>query len=294
MKNLFKAHEPRNVYPFFKGVENHISYVLRPIRVPTPKEAVRHMLGSVVRRDYGASPGFLWRVLKDSLCGIRLTFRGAFLDRRGNLLATFPTFATVSLMESFDICVNDLLKQHAIPETDGQFMLIADRGVTLAFGNYGTGTVTATYISPNTFTCYRNGIFSRAVNEFSHHRPRGFRSIAPHMCVTGDIEASAYFFNFSSDAAYDTVANPVAKLYRNEKEFIEAPFGEILPFGASERSIRGIFGDRAEEFLAPNGGYGTLIAEENGLTLGSIHLIRNHKTRAMSIEHTRPAHMYVV
>ena len=290
---LFKIHEPRNVFPFFENCENRLSYVLRNTHTATPKQALRYVAGRLLRRDYRNSPEYLSRIVVDSFRGMRLSFRGAFLTRDGKLLATFPTFASVKYPEGIDISVNDLLEKHNVPKQDGQFLLIADRGIKLDT-DYTTGTITATYISPHGFTCYRNGIFARPVNHFHHHRPVGFRSIAPHMCVTDSAEASAYFFNFSSDLNFSDAANPKTFLYRNDQECLEADFGTIPPFGAAERSITEIFGDEAKSFLQPTHGFGTLIAEQTGITLGSIHLIRNQETRSMSIEHTRPTHMYVL
>ncbi len=292
-KQLFKPHEPRNVYPVFAECQNRLSYIFRDIYVAKPHQALRFATKSVIERDKRASIPFLSRVLLDSLRGIRMRFRGAYLDRDGHLICEFPELAEVSYRQSFDLSVNDLLREKGIPVQDGQFLMIADRGLKLDSG-LSTGTLTATYINNKTFTCYRNAIFARPVNDFAHHKPRGFRSIAPHMFVSGELDSYAFFCNFSSDAAYDRVANPKVRLYRDEKEFLEGNFGNIPAFGAAERSMRQLFGDEVEEFLKSSDGCGTLVAEEASLTLSSIHLIRNRRAGTMSIEHTRPTHMYVV
>jgi len=229
----------------------------------------------------------------DSIRGIRLRFRGAFLDRAGKLIAEFPSFATVRYLEGFDVSINELLSARGVPLQDGQFLLVADRGVKLDSG-YSIGTVGAVYRSPRTFTCYRNGAFARPMNEFAHHKPRGFRSIAPHMIANGTSEASIYLFNFSSDPSFDRPASPKVRLYRRQNEYLEGQFGSIPPFGAAERSLSDMFGPSVGEFLAEGDGMGTLIAEESALTLGSIHLIRNRMAGAMSIEHTRPTQLYVL
>ena len=50
---------------------------------------------------------------------------------------------------------------------NGQFLLIADRGIKLSPQSYTTGTIAAMYITESSFTCYRNGIFARPVNDFN-------------------------------------------------------------------------------------------------------------------------------
>ena len=112
--------------------------------------------------------------------------------------------------------------------------------------------------------------------------------------IDDDVEASAYFFNFSSDPGYDFTADPNVTLLRDDGERLESSFGEIPPFGARERSLTDIFGNEVRDFLAPPATYGTLIAEQAGVTIGSAHIIRNRRTQSMGIEHTRPTHMYVM
>lgn len=292
-EKLFKPHEPRNVYPVFADCDNRVGYVFRDTYVSSPRTAIRFAAKSFVKRDHRTPVGFLSRVVLDSFRGIEMRFRGAFLDRDGKLLATFPEFARIRYLEGFDVSVNDLLAAQGIPLQDGQFLVIADRGLKLDTG-FSTGTLSATYLNDHTFTCYRNSIFARPVNELTHHRPQGFRSIAPHMFVSDELESSALFCNFSSDPRYSETANPKVKLYRNEREFLEADFGPIPAFGAAEKSMSELFGKGVKEYLKASSGSGTLIAEQTGITLSSIHLIRNRKTGSMSIEHTRPTHMYVL
>lgn len=110
--------------------------------------------------------------------------------------------------------------------------------------------------------------------------------------LAGAPQASAYFFNFSSDPRYDFTACPTLTLLRDDGAKLTGTFGQIPPFGARERSLTEMFGEAARPFLAGSA-YATLIAEQPGVTLGSIHLIRNRARGGMSIEHTRPTHMYV-
>ncbi|MEK9643939.1 MAG: hypothetical protein VW547_00205 [Alphaproteobacteria bacterium] len=289
-RDTFRTYEPRAVYPVFADRDNRIAYVLRETYIADPRAALRHAAGRLLRRDHHVAPAFLSRIVLDSIRGIRLRFRGAFLDRDGNLLATVPVFAETAYGQGFEISLNALMEDAGIPIRNAQFLLIADRGVKLD-GGYSIGTVTAAYGGETGFTCYRNAAFARPVNEFAHHRPVGFRSIAPHMACFGEIEASAYFFNFSSDPDYAFTANPTVRLLRDDGQSLEAAFGSIPPFGARERSLSELFGPEVRDFL--DGQYGTLIAEQDGVTIGSVHIIRNRKTRSMGIEHTRPTHMYV-
>ena len=290
---LFRAYEPRNVFPFFANLQNHLSYVLRETYVPTFRQSIKHSAKLVLKRDRRVSASHIGRLLIDSQRGIRLNFRGAFFSRNGQLLGVIPEFASLRYFQSFDINVNQLLAKAGIPIQDGLFLAIADRPVKLDSG-MSTGTLSAVYRGPSTFTCYRNSIFARPVNEFSHHRPQGFRSLAPQMLETEEMSSSAFFCNFSSDLQYRYIANPTVRLHRSKDEFLEAKFGEIPPFGGHERTLEQLFGSQVRSFLAPFGGYGTLVAEEKGVTLSSIHLIRNHRVGTVSIEHTRPTHMYVV
>lgn len=291
-QKLFRAHEPRAVYPVFADRDNRIAYVLRETYIATPQAAIRHAAGRILRRDNRLGTSFLGRIVVDSVRGIRLRFRGAFLDRDGNLLATVPVFAETAYRQGFDVSLNALMEKAGLPLCDAQFLLIADRGVKLD-GGYSIGTVTAAYGGSSGFSCYRNAAFARPTNEFSHHRPLGFRSIAPHMVCSGDIETSAYFFNFSSDSAYDYTVNPDVSLLRDDGERLDAKFGDIPPFGARERRLTEIFGVEVRNFLGGANRYGTLIAEASGVTIGSIHILRNEKHGSLGIEHTRPTHMYV-
>lgn len=290
---LFAPYEPRNVFPYFANCENHLSYVLRDTYLAPPKIAIKYALKSALKRDRRHSAGSLARIIKDSLFEVKIRFRGAFFNRQGKLLATFPVFAEIGYLEAFDVSVNELLERAGVANQDGLFLCIADRGIKLDAG-LSTGTLSAVYLSDRFFTCYRNSIFARPVNEFTHHRPQGFRSIAPHMFVTRDIDSSAFFCNFSSDPGYSQTANPKVRIYRSENEYLEADFGEIPPMGGEEKSMRQLFGQKVESFLAPTDGCGTLIAEQAGITLSSIHILRNLREGTLSIEHTRPTHMYVV
>jgi hypothetical protein len=292
MKKLFEPYEPRAVYPVFADRDNRLSYVLRATYIATPRAATRHALGRLFRRDHHTSMRFLTRIVLDSLTGIRLRFRGAYLDRDGNLLAEIPVFADIGYKQGIDISVNSLITDAGQEIQDGQFLLICDRGIKLD-GGYGIGTVGATYHTPVGFSCYRNGAFARPINDFSHHRPTGFRSIAPHLSISKDIETSAYFFNFSTDPNYQFSANPKVTLLISDGRKLEANFGEIPPFGAREASISKIFGPGAKKFLSKENIGATLIAEQSGVTIGSLHIVRNLKNGAMGIEHTRPTHMYI-
>jgi hypothetical protein len=276
MKTLFEPYEPRAIYPVFADRDNRLSYVLRATYIATPQAATRHALGRLIRRDHHTSLRFLTRIVMNSLTGIRLRFRGVFLDRDGNILAEIPVFSEVEYRQGFDVSLNKLIEQAGLPMSDGQFLLICDRGVKLD-GGYSIGTVGATYHNAQGFTCYRNAAFARPVNEFDHHRPVGFRSIAPHMRLNGNIETSAYFFNFSSDPNYRFTANPQVTLQREDGEKLEADFGEIPPFGAREASLESIFGNTVRNFLQGEKTFGTLIAAQRGVTIGSVHIIRNLK-----------------
>jgi len=289
---LFRPHEPRAVYPVFADRDNRLSYVLRETYIAGLPAALRHAAGRLIRRDHHTAPDFLTRIVLDSIRGIQLNFRGAFFDREGRLIVRIPPFARVQYRQGFDVSINVLLADADVALQDGQFLLIADRGVKLD-GGYSIGTVAAAYSNNSGFTCYRNAAFARPINEFRDHRPVGFRSIAPHMMISDEIDTSAYFFNFSSDAHYDFTANPAVTLLRDDGKTLEARFGVIPPFGARERSLSEIFGERVRDFLGGDGTYGTLIAEQEGVTIGSAHIIRNRRTNTMGIEHTRPTHMYV-
>lgn len=290
-KPLFEAHEPRNVFPVFAECENRINYAYTPLKSST-KQVMGYLYSNIKNPERYLPRRKLVSIIYKNLARKTVKFRGAFCDRDGNLITTFKPFVELSENQGFDICVNDLLKEQGLPVQDGQFLLVADASVVLS-RKYSTGVITAAYLKENSVTCYRNGSYARAVNHFSHHRPRGFRSIAPHTIYNDDVETTAYFFNFSSDPTYDYTANPDMTLQRDDGKELKAKFGDIPPNGAKERGLVEIFGEEVKDFLKPSGNCGTLIAEAQGVTLGSIHLIRNRKTGTMAIEHTRPTHAYL-
>lgn len=295
MKDLFLNHEPRNVFPIFKNCENKLSYILRGNDISnffqTSKFVTKRLLKG---KDKNESNDFFLRLLYDSLFGIKISFRGFFLNNNGKILCEIKNIAKVRYGEGFDISINNILKEKNIEMQDGQFLLIADRGVKLSNQSYTTGTIAAMYQTDTSFTCYRNGIFARPVNDFKHHVPKGFRCIVPQIYVNEDVETSAVFMNFSSDINYNKSASPKMTLYNYCNDKLEGKYKTLKPFGSYEQSLSETFGENVRDFLSPGKGYGTLVAEQSDVTLSSIHLIRNKKLNTIGIEHTRPTHMYVI
>jgi len=295
MKLLFLDHEPRNVFPVFKNCENKLSYILRGSDISNFIQTSKYILKRVIKgKEKNESNKFFLRLLNDSILGIKINFRGYFLNNEGEILCEIKNIASVRYGEGFDISINKILKKNKIEMQNGQFLLIADRGIKLSPQSYTTGTIAAMYITESSFTCYRNGIFARPVNDFNHHVPKGFRCIVPQIYVNEDVETSAVFMNFSSDPNYSKKASPKMTLLNHKNERLEGTYKTLQPFGSYEQSLTETFGKDVKEFLMPGKGYGTLIAEQTDVTLSSIHLIRNHKQNTLGIEHTRPTHMYVI
>ena len=295
MRDLFLSHEPRNVFPIFKDCENRLSYILRSSDIANFFQTSKFIAKRLIKgKETNESYKFFTRLIYDSIIGIKINFRGYFLNNEGKILCEIKNIASIKYGESFDLSINQILLNNNIKQQNGQFLLIADRGIKLSEQSYTTGTIAAVYSTNNSFTCYRNGVFARPINDFKHHKPRGFRCIVPQIYVSKDIETSAIFMNFSSNPNYDKKASPKMKLYNHLNESIEGSFKTLEPFGSYEQSLTETFGKNVKDFLLSGKGYGTLVAEQDDITLSSIHLIRNHKLNTMGIEHTRPTHMYVI
>lgn len=104
--------------------------------------------------------------------------------------------------------------------------------------------------------------------------------------------SSLLLINHSSNPLYDEAVTPRTLLIRSDGETREAEFGAIPPFGAVERSLSDLFGEDIDDFLEPSQGKATTITTCPGVTLASLHLIRSRGGDLISIEHSRPTHVY--
>jgi len=149
------------------------------------------------------------------------------------------------------------------------------------------------YVNAKVVGGYRTGLFTRTLNPTSGKKHFAFTGINPQVMVHKDLVASVLLINHSSDPAYDRTVSPTIRLYRNSREYLEAPFGEIPSHGALERCVTKLF-PQAESYLSENQGRGLTVAHAPGVTLASLHLLRSPKGTTLGIDHSRPAYTNVV
>lgn len=284
---LWSPTEPRLIFPVFAGMENVIDLTLQPGPRRTWRDLARPAynhyrrgkpLGPVLR-DY-------WNLVFDPA----YRFRGCYLDRDGKLLLNTPLPGRFREGGYFSVQINQWLQDNGVPQGDGAFILVANRGRTDLW-NSSPGNASLRVISPTHVTGFRTGFFTRSLNDGKKHF--GFTGLNPQVVVDDQVVASLMLINHSSEPSYNSTVAPTVKLHRSPEEFIEAPFGEIPPFGTRERGLSELF-PQAQEFLKPTQGRGFSVAQCKGSTLASIHVFRDKSGAVLSMDHSRPAHTNIV
>lgn len=224
-RDFWKEWEPRVSFPTFRGVENSYSFV--------PDSS----LNKINLRTLALPVYYLWQGQKSFkstlqtykwiLTNKKIKFRGALLSRDGKLLGDFSVPGEFGPGDILEIKVSELRSKLGLPDEDGQFLLIADRG-RLDRTNSAPGNTTIRYIGKTFIAGYRTGFFARPLNS-STKGHYGFTGINPQIMLTNNLVSSLLLINHSSNPEYTTSVNPTVRLYRNNREFIEASFGEIPP-----------------------------------------------------------------
>lgn len=285
--SAWRQEEPRLNFPIFAGAENHIDFTLQD----DPPLTLRRFAAPAYHFAKGRKPlGTMLTDYRHFVAGEPYRFKGVFLDRQGRERLSGPLEGEYRAGDFFHCNLNDWLKANDIPLEDGNFVLVASRGRADRFLS-SPGNVTLRVVTDERVCGYRTGFFSRPLN--AGHKHFGFTGLNPHVEVNADWLSSLLLINHSSDPAYDKTVNPTVRLYREGGDFLEAPFGDIAPHAALERSMLDLFPE-AEAFLAANGGRGYTVTRLKGASLASIHVQRSRAGQLASMEHSRPAHPNVV
>lgn len=290
---LWKIYEPRFGFPLFAdmksvvGLAFDLGYRPRGLRraLSLAKGVVRYRnppLGTFLAEQAG-----LWLSPR-----LRASFRLAVLSRDGDYLGSVAIPGSYGAGSSMVFDCDEALRELGLAPADRMAMLILSRGNADGWRT-SPGSFTMSYIGEGSFCAYRTGAFARTLNDPTRKSHVGFRGINPKAEATRETIASVLLINHSSDPSWSRVAEPRCELLRADGSSLAADFGAIPPFGARERSLLELFGPEVEAFLAPCDGLGTLITTCEGLTLASLHLLRDRSGRLKAIEHSRPTHVYL-
>lgn len=288
-ENTWQPWHPRAFFPVFADVQNtvdfivqrHQSFSLRALAMPAYAVLKKRKSTSDALRDYG-----------NILLSRPYHFRGVLVDRAGTFVAEWPLGNGLRAGDYFSADINHLCREAGIKLMDGQWVLIANRGRADLMGS-SPGSATMRYVGANYVAGFRTGLFTRVINPVNGKKHFGFTGINPQVMVHPNLVASVLLINHSSDPAYDRAVAPTIRLYRNNTEYLEAPFGDIPSHGALERRVTDLF-PQAEAYLAANQGRGLTVAHASGVSLASLHLLRSPKGDTLGIDHSRPAYTNVV
>lgn len=288
-EHLWKATEPRAMFPVFAQVQNTVDFMVQA----GPRSSLKQIF----------APAYHWYRGRKGLAGIAsdyynmilappYRFRGVFLSLSGRVVAECHFDGAFEVGQLFCADLNRVLADRGLAPIDGSFILIASRGRNDLW-NSSPGNATMRYVGDNFVAGFRTGFFARVLNPVRGKKHQGFTGVNPQVVVRGDFISGLLLMNHSSDPLYDRTVRPVTRLHRNQDEFIEAEFGEIAPFGMTERSVEDLFPE-AREFLGPVNGEGFTVSSAKGSTLASFHIIRSRSGRTLALDHSRPAHTNVV
>lgn len=285
--DIWRQSEPRLNFPIFGDMENHIDITIQEPLPITGRKLAAPMYHWFKKRKRLAATLRDYRLL---LTNPPYRFKGVFLDRQGKQLAADKLPGKFRAGDYFHCNVNEWLAELGVDMTDGNFILVADHGRPDLFSS-SPGNATLRVVGPRHVAGYRTGFFCRLLNV--GHKHFGFTGLNPQIEVSEHAIAALLLINHSSDPDYDRSVCPTVRLHRGVDEFLEAPFGDIPPHAALERSITELFPDAAE-FLAPTDGRGYSITTLRGASLASIHVLRAPDGELLSLEHSRPAHPNIV
>ncbi|MDP2676875.1 MAG: hypothetical protein Q8O83_04285 [bacterium] len=293
--NAWKNREPRFGFPTFKGIDNLVSFSVRPDFVPVDFVKMKREGFGALMHGPRALGGFL-KVNVPLLLFSRdqnLRFKLIVTSRNGEYCGTKKIAGVYPPGGSIDVNVTEVIKDMGLPDDDYMAILVMSNGRHDGVRS-SPGSYSMTYSGKNFYSTYRTGGFIRTLNDPRKKSHFGFRGINPTVIANKDTLSSLFLINHSSWPGYNDVANPRTVLLRADGKTREARFGEIHPFGGVEKSMEELFGKDVHEFLAPFGGKGTTITTCPGVTLASIHITRARDGSSFSIEHSRPTHTYLL
>lgn len=284
---LWRETEPRLNFPIFGDAENHIDLSLQP-GAPIGLRKLAAPIYHYLKKRKKTWPTCVDYI--NILTNPPYQFRGCFVDRQGKLLHYGELPGNYRPGDYFHCNVNEWLRSAGVNICDGGFILISSRGRNDLW-NSSPGNVSLRVVTDRYIAGYRTGFFARTLNAAKGHA--GFTGLNPQVTVNEKVVTGILLINHSSEPEYDKTVCPVVRLYRSAAEWLEAPFGDIPPHAALERSVVNLF-PNAAEFLRETGGRGVSITSAKGATLASIHVLRTPAGELMSLEHSRPAHPNIV
>lgn len=293
--NAWKTREPRFGFPTFKGIDNFVSFSVRPDFLPIDYIKLKREGLGALKRGSRAIAGFLKINLPLFLFARNknLHFKLIVTSREGKYLGTKKIEGKYPPGGSVDINVTDVIKGMGLPDDDYMAILVMSNGRHDGVRS-SPGSYSMTYAGKNFYSTYRTGGFTRILNDSRKKNHYGFRGINPTVIATRDTMSSLFLINHSSYPGYNETVTPHSVLLRADGQTREASFGKISAFGGKEMPVDKLFGKDIVDFLRPFGGKGTVITTCPGVTLASIHITRARDSSSFSIEHSRPTHVYLL
>lgn len=285
--DAWRQNEPRLNFPIFGNAVNQVDFSIQEDRKLTIRRA-----GSPLYRFLTRKLGLraMLRDYRNMVSPQPFTFRGVFIDRAGKQLCCADIPGAFHAGDFFYCDINEWLTAHQIPVQDGNFILVANRGLADRWQS-SPGNVSLTVNYEDRITGYRTGFFARPLNAGNKHV--GFTGLNPRVEVTDQWISGLLLINHSSDPGYDAWVNPTVRLYRDDQNYLEAEFGNIAPHAGAERSVLELFPE-AEAFLAPSHGIGYTVTRLSGFSLASVHVLRTRTGMLAALEHSRPAHTNII
>ena len=294
-RRSWRQWEPRFGFPIFKGMRSFISFSIRPDFAPLEFKKLVQEGTQAVRGGFSSTLAFVQKAAPLLIFNrnARIRFRIIFTTRDGKFLAMRRIADSYPPGGSIDVDLTDMLTRLGFQDDDYMAMMVMSKGRHDGVRS-SPGSYSMTYRSPQSYSTYRTGGFTRILNDSRKKNHYGFRGINPTVVSDTKRMSSLFLINHSSNPSYDESVTPVSLLLRPDGEKREAVFGAIPPFGGVERTMEDLFGSDVSDFLAPYRGRGTTITTCPGATLASLHLIRARDNMSFSIEHSRPAHTYLL
>jgi hypothetical protein len=124
-------------------------------------------------------------------------------------------------------------------------------------------------------------------------RSNSYRMCSQELLINRDWKTLSWHGNVSSDPNYDKQIHARLFILDENGNQLEGPEQVINPFGSVLVDIEEVFGDRAKEHLASNGGRGNyMMHAKDGGAVG-YHFLQNRRTGEIASDHTRPVPFYL-
>jgi hypothetical protein len=282
---------PKNYFPVFRGHNTVIQF----FNAPNPQSFIVKL--RLVKHAWknGGLRGLI--VFLQSLITSVFGFfylKLEFVIFRSNFDVLYRQRITLAKNKTLTLNINEILGDLNRDEAYGVYVR-AEKGSSVNFAGFHTGTFTVSYLSNHNVAMYRNGIFGRPVNDFNHHRPLGFRSFFP-ILTNEFVYSNLVIINYSSADNYKHVATIELTLV-NTTDGISSK----VELGCKQIAANEWIEINIDLLIKENCGGGSnnsassyIVAFAPGVTCSSIHLVRSRIDQSIvAVEHSRPTHMYV-